>query len=163
MCKINNKEFWPSKSGFDHDFHVSWLYYDVIRIRDTFVYKHILTAQWGRSAKNWDISTGQFACPFIRSLASLNHSFACSALLALLTRSAALICSLARSLTPELVGKCLIRCVKTNWFCPTVDQPERPAGFRLQKMNDGRRANDVAPCPGLRWKLPWCGIVDVRS
>ena len=39
---MNEKEFWPSKSGFTHDIHVSWLHYGDIRIRDTFVYKHIL-------------------------------------------------------------------------------------------------------------------------
>ena len=31
------------KSGFAQEIHVSWLYYGDIKIRDTFVYKHILT------------------------------------------------------------------------------------------------------------------------
>ena len=48
--------------------------------------------QWFRSAKNQDVSTGLLACPF----ACAAHSFACSTLLALLARSAALIRSLAR-------------------------------------------------------------------
>ena len=30
------------------------------------------------------------------------------------------VCSLAHSLTPELVGKCMNRCLKTTWLCPTV-------------------------------------------
>ena len=55
-----------------------------------------------------------------RSFINITHSFACSALLASLSLSTALICSLARSLTPELVGKCMIYCLKTTWFCPTV-------------------------------------------
>ena len=41
----------------------------------------------------------------VRSFARNGHSFACSALLASLARSAALICSLAHSLVPELMGK----------------------------------------------------------
>ena len=51
-------------------------------------------AQWARSTKNPDVSTGPFGCPLARTA----HSFACSALLALLARSAALTRSLARSL-----------------------------------------------------------------
>ena len=41
----------------------------------------------------------------VHSFARTAHSFACSALLASLARSAALIRLLARSLTPELMGK----------------------------------------------------------
>ena len=41
----------------------------------------------------------------IRLFPRTAHSFACSALLALLTHSTALIWSLARSLTPKLVEK----------------------------------------------------------
>ena len=68
--------------------------------------------QWGRTAKNRDISTGPLAHPFARTA----HSFACShrslirllrtasfALLALLVRSAALICLLACSFTHSRV------------------------------------------------------------
>ena len=44
----------------------------------------------------------------IRSFARTTHSFACSALPALLTRSTALIRSLARSITPKLVGNKII-------------------------------------------------------
>ena len=51
-------------------------------------------------------------CLSVRSFARTAHSFACSA--------AALIRSLAHSLTPSLVGKWMIRCLKTTWFCPTV-------------------------------------------
>ena len=44
MCKTNNEKFWPSKSSFAHDIPISWLYYGHgdIKIRDTFVYEHIL-------------------------------------------------------------------------------------------------------------------------
>ena len=45
----------------------------------------------------------------VRSFARTAHSFACSALVALLACSTALICLLACSLTPELVGKLMIR------------------------------------------------------
>ena len=55
MCKTNDKEIWPSKSGFAHKIHVSWLYYANIKIRDTFVYKHILvSAQPPFSLRNAD-------------------------------------------------------------------------------------------------------------
>ena len=50
-------------------------------------------------------SIGPPARLFVRSFARIAHSSAGFAILALLARSAALICSLARSLTPELVGK----------------------------------------------------------
>ena len=26
VCKTNEEKFWPSKSGFAHDIHISWLY-----------------------------------------------------------------------------------------------------------------------------------------
>ena len=45
---------------------------------------------WLRRAKNRD--AGPLACPFA--------------------------CSLAHSLTPELMGKWVIRCLKSTWFCP---------------------------------------------
>ena len=54
------------------------------------------------------------------SFAQTAHSFACPTLLASLERSAALIRSLACLLTPELVGKWMIRYLKMSWFCPTV-------------------------------------------
>ena len=60
-------------------------------------------AQWGRTAKNRDVSTGPLARPFARLLAPLSHLPHC------LLRSRALLRSfvhlLAHSLTPELVGK----------------------------------------------------------
>ena len=34
------------------------------------------SAQWGRTAKNWDVNTGPLARPFARSLAPLTHSLA---------------------------------------------------------------------------------------
>ena len=42
VWKTNDRKLWPGKNGFAHDIHVSWLYYRDIKIRDTFVYKHIL-------------------------------------------------------------------------------------------------------------------------
>ena len=41
VCKINNKVIWFNKSYSAHEIHVSWLYYGDIKIKDTFVYKHI--------------------------------------------------------------------------------------------------------------------------
>ena len=55
---------------------------------------HICHALWARSTKNTDCSTRPLARPFTR----IAHSFACSALRALLARSAALTRSLACSL-----------------------------------------------------------------
>ena len=49
-----------------------------------------------------DVPGNLLVCLLVRSC----HIFACSALLALLTRSAVLIRSLACSLTPKLVSKC---------------------------------------------------------
>ena len=43
MCKTNDKNISPCKSSFAHEIHVSWLYYGDIKIRDCFVYEHILT------------------------------------------------------------------------------------------------------------------------
>ena len=31
---------------------------------------------------------------------------------------------IAHSLTPEFVRNCMIRCLKTTWFCPTVQTPK---------------------------------------
>ena len=39
---MNDKEIWLSKLDSAPQIHVSWLYYGDIKIRDTFVYKHIL-------------------------------------------------------------------------------------------------------------------------
>ena len=43
MCKTNDKNISPCKSSFAHEIHVSWLYYGDIKIRDCFVYEHILS------------------------------------------------------------------------------------------------------------------------
>ena len=60
-------------------------------------------AQWFRTAKKWDVSTGPLARPFPHLLAPLTH---CSALLApLALRCAHLFAYTAHPLTPELVGK----------------------------------------------------------
>ena len=62
-------------------------------------------AQWGRTAKNWDVSTGPIARPFARSPAPLTHSLASHRLLRLRTPLCSLLYSLAPSITPKLVGK----------------------------------------------------------
>ena len=55
MCKTNDKKFWSSKSGFAHKIPVSWLNYGDIKIRDTFVYKHILTSHPNiRGPSHWE-------------------------------------------------------------------------------------------------------------
>ena len=76
----------------------------------------MIGAQWARSTKNPDVSTGPFARPFSCSLAPLTGSLAPPCLLCSRAplRSAALRCAhwLARSLTllaPSLVGQWLIR------------------------------------------------------
>ena len=40
MCKTNNEEIWPDKTGFAPEIHVSWLYCGDIKIRNTFVYEY---------------------------------------------------------------------------------------------------------------------------
>ena len=70
--------------------------------------------QWFRTAKNRDVRT----MPLARRFACTTHTSACSALLVSLARSTALILSLASSLTPELVAKWIIRCLKRLF--PTV-------------------------------------------
>ena len=40
-----------------------------------FVSDHLANAQWGRTAKNWDVGTGPLARPFARSLAPLPRSW----------------------------------------------------------------------------------------
>ena len=54
------------------------------------------------------------------SVRSFVRSFDRTALLASLVRCGAPIHSLAHSLTPGHVGKRIIGCAKTTWFCPTV-------------------------------------------
>ena len=56
--------------------------------------RSVVSAQWFRTAKNRDVGSGPLARPFA-------YSFACAALLALRSFE----CSLAHSLTPELMGK----------------------------------------------------------
>ena len=63
------------------------------------------------------------------------HSFACSTLLVSLTCSAALIRSLAHSFIPKLVRKCMIRCPKMTWFCPTVAWFPRKGCVRCRALN----------------------------
>ena len=78
------------------------------------------SAQWVRTAKNWDVSNGPLARPFALSLAPLTHSLARHCWLRLRAPLRSLVCSLAHSLTPQLVGKWMTRCLTTTWFCPTV-------------------------------------------
>ena len=71
----------------------------------------------------------------VRSFARTAHSFACSALLALLARSAVLMILLTRTLTLELVGMWIIRCCNI-WLFWTLVSPRcigneiRFTGFR---------------------------------
>ena len=61
-------------------------------------YRQIIpSALWFRIAMNRDVGTGLLARLFTRT---------------------------AHSLTPELVKKWMIRCLKTTWFCPTVQRPK---------------------------------------
>ena len=69
----------------------------------------VTCALWLRTSKNWDVSIGPLAqCSFL-CFARTTHSFACCALLALLTHSAAFKCSFAyllpHLLTSKLVGE----------------------------------------------------------
>ena len=62
-----------------------------------------------QNCKNQDVSTGPLPHPF----ALLSHLLAPHCF-------AALILSLTQSLRTKLVGKWIIRCIQTTWFCPTV-------------------------------------------
>ena len=72
-----------------------------------------LAPLWFRIIMNRDVSTGPLASPFA-------HSFACYALLALLAHSAEVICSLARSLTVELLGRWTVQCLNKMPFWTIV-------------------------------------------
>ena len=74
-------------------------------------------AQWGRTAKNWDVSAGPLTRRFARSLTSLTRLLSPPCLL----RSRALLRSLVCFLTHFLArGKVNYVCPKMTWFCPTV-------------------------------------------
>ena len=87
--------------------------------------------------KNWA------TCSSVPSFARTTHSFACFALITSLSRSAALICSLACSLTSELVEKCMIRCFKTSWLCPTVGRCGKEMSHVLFECGAGAGAGAV--------------------
>ena len=70
VCKTNNKEIWQNKSGFAHEIHVSWLYYGDIKIRDTFVYKHILLMD----ISHLDHTSTTFGVNFDCFLRKLHHN-----------------------------------------------------------------------------------------
>ena len=63
------------------------------------------SAQWFRTAKNRYVNTGPLACGFARLFARLIHSLAPPSSLHLHARL--------------LQEKCMMRCLKTTWFCPT--------------------------------------------
>ena len=76
----------------------------------------VRNALWSGTTKNPDIRTEPFAYPFAYSLAPLTHSLTLHSLL-----------RFARS----LIGKWMIRCLKTTCFCPKVQWSfcRRPVNF----------------------------------
>ena len=80
----------------------------------------VRNALWSGTTKNPDIRTGPLAYPFAYTLAPLTHSLALHCLL-----------HFARSLTFKLMGKWMIRCLKTTCFCPKVQWSlcRRPVNF----------------------------------
>ena len=82
-------------------------------------------ALWSR------ITTCSSVCLFTRTA----DSFACSVLLVLLARSAALICLLTHLPTPELMEKCTISCLKFRlfWTIVRVSRGWLPS-FRRQRV-----------------------------
>ena len=68
--------------------------------------------QWFKIARNWGVSTGPLAHPSVCLLESLTH---------LLARVLCCAQSFAHSL-PSL--KWMVWCLKTIWFCPTVESSE---------------------------------------
>ena len=85
-------------------------------------------AQWGRTAKNTDVSTGPLARRFTHSLAPLTHPLAPDCWL----RSRTLLRSLVRSFThlahSLARGRMNYWCLKMTWFCPIV--PRSATGNR---------------------------------
>ena len=63
-----------TKSSFTHDIHVSWLYYGDIKIRETFVYKHILTPYSSSIAPPLTVN-GQFTQVALKIISILNAAF----------------------------------------------------------------------------------------
>ena len=72
-------------------------------------------AQWGRTAKNRDVSIGPLARLFACSLTPLTHLLTPHRLLCF-----ALLISLPTRSLPPSSWENMIRCIKTTWFCPTV-------------------------------------------
>ena len=80
-------------------------------------------AQWSRTAQKSGrkyCATYLSVCSFAPSLAPLTHLRSTHCSLSLHAPLRSFVCLLARSLTPELVGKWITRCLITTWFCPTV-------------------------------------------
>ena len=70
-------------------------------------------ALWARKIKNTDACSACSAC---------SAMLASHCLLRLRAPLRSFVCSLAHLLTPELMRKSMIRCLKTTWFCPTVGE-----------------------------------------
>ena len=77
-------------------------------------------AQWFRTDMIPHLSAGPLARLFACSLAPRTHLLAPHCLLCLSTPLRSFVRSFVHSLTPELVRKWMIWCLKTTWFCPTV-------------------------------------------
>ena len=102
---------------------------------------------WFRTSKNWDVTTGPFACPFACLLTPLTYLLALHCLLCSHTLLHLLLGPIAHLLTPELVGKWLIRCASIRLFwtivhhffsCLQESFPSfrRPSGFTYSMVQN---------------------------
>ena len=101
---------WIFSSSFEK-FHLAIL---AIHLLDITAEMDQCNALWCRSTKNQDGNNGPHARLFARLLAPLTHLLAPHRLLS------SFVCSLAHSLTTELMGMRMMGCLKMTWFCPTM-------------------------------------------
>ena len=60
-----------NKSSFANEIHIFWLSYDDIKVRDTFVYKHILTSRF--PYPHYPVSSCPHISPSEAKLAEIGH------------------------------------------------------------------------------------------
>ena len=107
----------------------------------------LVVTQRFRTARNRELSTGLLARPFAPLLTVLMNSLAphCSLRSLCCGHSFAplrsFVCLLAHSLSLELVGRCMIRCLETTWFCSTVRYRRRQS---LSVLSDSIWLNSLA-------------------
>ena len=106
-------------------------------------------ALWSKTTEKLDISTGPLAHPFARLLALLTHSLALHCSLCSRATLYSFVCLPAHSLTPELVGKWMIQCFIMPWICLTVQRAKSKwmgkwAGKWANKLVNEQRSGQMS-------------------